>query len=318
MNNLKKTWLNRWIVISFSILLVLMLLVIMFYFLKWKSNEITNTNSWNLLESNSWSSKTWSWTWPIQPITLDSYIQQIDDTDIDKALKLALKRYNDNWKNDLWDHEQLMYIYIDKWNYKEAIKLWKNALDIINEKLINEPWIIKTIISQLIQAYLYNWDLTSASTLLNKYSDLWFWLEKVMYEYKKWNFKYLLNNYEEIKKLSSSDVWIWLVLLAKYYSNKWDEKNAIKIYEELFNYSLTIELENPLDATYYLYYCSFILSTEFSNYLTSEKLKYYTDQNIIYKTRIDNKERIKYKDINIELYYNPDLMYFNIDRIINF
>gem|GEM_PF-6652826 len=73
-----------------------------------------------------------------------------------------------------------------------------------------------------------------------------------------------------------------------------------------------------MDATYYLYYCSFILSTEFSNYLTSEKLKYYTDQNIIYKTRIDNKERIKYKDINIELYYNPDLMYFNIDRIINF
>jgi len=37
----------------------------------------------------------------MQPITLDPYIQDIDDTDIEKALSLSLKRYNDNDKKDL-------------------------------------------------------------------------------------------------------------------------------------------------------------------------------------------------------------------------
>lgn len=318
MNNLKKTWLNRWIVISFSILLVLILLVIMIYFLKWKSNEITNTNSWNLLESNSWSSKTWSWTWPIQPITLDPYIQQIDDTDIDKALKLALKRYNDNWKIDLWDHEQLMYIYIDKWNYKEAIKLWKNALDIINEKLINEPWIIKTIISQLIQAYLYNWDLTSASTLLNKYSDLWFWLEKVMYEYKKWNFKFLIDNFEWLKKLEYHDYATLYVLVSKSYQKKWKLKEATNLYKDLYSFWKSLVWKDSLFETYYCYISSYILLNNFSDNLTQDEFDKYTIEMNFYKTRIDNKEKIEFTEAKTDIYYNPDLMYFNINRIINF
>lgn len=318
MNNIKKTWINKWLLGFFSILLIILILIIIFYFLKSNKLILNDTNSWTLLESNTGTLETWSWTWPWQEITLDPYIQKIDDSDIDKALSLALKRYNDNEKKDIGDYEQLMYIYIDKWDYKKAISLWRDALELINTSWITEKWIIKAIISQLIQAYLYNWDLISSSTLLNKYSDLPMLTERIMYEYKKWNYKNVINSYEEIKKLDSNDIWVWLMILAKSYDKKWDKDNAIKTYEELFNYWIGIELEEPLDATFILYYCTYVLSNDFIKDLSQEKLKYYVDQNLIYKNMISNKERIKYKDLNIELYYNPDLMFFYINRIMNF
>lgn len=318
MNNIKKTWIKKGLIGFFSILLIILILIIIFYFLKSNKLTLIDTNSWTLLKSNTGIINTWSGTWQWLSSTVDKHIQAIDDTDIDKALSLALKRYNDNEGKNLWDYAQLTYIYIDKWDYDKVIKLWKNALVLIDDNWITEKWIVKAIVSQLIQAYLYKWDLDNSWILVKKYSYLPMLIEKLMYDYKKWNYKNVINNYEDIKKLDSNDIWFWLILLAKSYDKKWDKINAIKTYEELFNYWVDIELEQPLDATFILYYCSYVLSNDFVKDLSQEKLNYYINQNLIYKNRINNKEKIKNLESDIDLYYNPDLMFFYINRIMNF
>jgi hypothetical protein len=284
--------------------------------------------SWYLVfnykyKSNIWINKidivtnTWSNLWPFN--TKDEYIQKIDDSDQNEALRLALDRYEKNKWNDLWDYEQLMYIYIDLWEYDKVINIWKQAMILFKEHDQNDIWLKQSLLSMLIQAYLYKWDLNSAEYLFSKYNDIEMFFEKLIYEYKKWNYDYLINNYEKIKKDKIYNVTFELDLLAKSYIKKWDINNAIKIYEEIFSIWESWESEDALLSTYDLYISSFILKDLYSKNWDVEKSNFYNSKFLEYKKRIDNAEEIKYREWEKDpwLKFNKDSMYFIINRQIN-
>lgn len=314
---------NSVLIILVIFLVVIIVLLLGFLFVNKDKFLVTNVVQVQE-ESLTWVVNEWNWsgwvstsTWIVQSFSLDNHIQDIDDTNIDTALTLALKRYNENGKKDIGDYEQLMYIYIDKWNYKEVISLWNKALEMLKENNNNEIWVNSIILSQLIQAYIYDWYIDKAWELIKNNENLDIFIEKIMYEYKKSNFKYIIDNSKKLEEYAIHDLF-WLILLAKAYKNEKDLNNSLKIYEEIFKKWKDLAKKDSIFEAYYCYYSSYILINEFNKNLDEDKIKYYTEENNFYKNRIDNKEKIEYTDSKTDLYYNPDLMYFNIDRIMNF
>lgn len=265
-------------------------------------------------------SPNFQWTWSVEenPITFDNYIQDIDDTNIDKALELAIKRYNDNNQSDLWDYEQLMYIYLDKAEYDEVISLWNKALEMIKQTLITEVWIRKTILSQLAQWYLYKWDIINSKKIILSNELLSNSLERYMYEYKVWKYNYIINNLSEISKFPYHDHWVLFILLSKSYDKIWENDKVLETYKALYNLWKSLEWKDSLFEAYYSYISTDLLIKNFKDILSPEEYNLYIEENNKYKQKIDSQSKIEFTDSQTDIFYNKDLMYFNINRIINF
>lgn len=247
-------------------------------------------------------------------------IGDIDDTNIDGALKYALKNFEDNnWEN-LADYEQLMYIYLDKQEYEKLMELWWEALVYIEKNNVKEydEWVITSIYSLMIQSSLYTWDIEKAKTLSQELTGDKFYLEEVMLQYKLGNHDYLVENHENIRNDKYYDVWIGLFLIAKSYLKRWEEMKALDVLIELFDYWKNLEDKDTLVATYYWYIASLKLKEIYTERWDLNQANLYDKEFLIYKSRIDKEEKIAFSESGRDLNYNKDLMYDNIQRILNF
>lgn len=246
--------------------------------------------------------------------TEDVYVKKNSNFNRGLALGLALMKFKENkWKN-LWDYKQLMYIYIDMWEYEKVINLWKIALFLMNRYKVEKIW-VHAILSKIVQAYIYSWKIQEAEDIMEKYKNVMMFYERFLLEYRKWNHDYLVENYQEIKKDKRHYVLAELYLLGKSYAKEWDLDNAIRIYEELLEYGNIIGKEHTLISTYCWYLSSFALKELYLNRWNRIEFSLYADRFLVFKKRIDNEEVIENIDSNCDLHYNRDNMYFNIGRI---
>lgn len=246
--------------------------------------------------------------------TEDIFIKKNSNFNPEYALELALKRFNDNkWKN-LWDYKQLMYIYIDLCDYEKVIKLWKTALFLMNKYKVKVIW-VHAILSKMVQAYLFSWNINQAEIILEKYKDVDMFFERFILEYIKWNYNYLIEKYNKIKDDKINYIWFELYLLANSYYKKWNVEQTIEIYEELFSHWKKISKENSLLETYFCYISSENLKDLYFKFWNKKRFEFYNWEFLNYKKKIDSEEIAEKVEGGIELHYNKDLMYFTINRI---
>jgi len=250
--------------------------------------------------------------------TEDMNIKKYINYDQDIALSLTLKRFKKNKWKDLWDYKQLMFIYIDLWEYDKVIKLWRIALNIMKNHRIERIW-VHAILSKIVQAYIYIWELNKADYIINEYSNINMFFEKYMLEYRKWNYLFLIDNQDNIWNDKRHYVWFELLFLAKSYFKIWLIKDSIRIYKKMYKYGKQLENEHTLLATYYCYISTLNLIWLYENHINNKIFKglnkiYYKYNNKFYKNRIENEGIIKSIDWYNWWYYNKKLMYFNIER----
>lgn len=251
-------------------------------------------------------------TWSIDNSRDENIIKISNEMNLDEALKLQIKRFNDNNKKNLWDYSQLMWIYIDLWIYDKVVKLWKEALSLYEKQGLKDDMTKDELLSHMIQAYLYMWKLNEAETLINKYNNLKFLFEKIILEYKKWNYGYIISNYDEIKNESPAFIWFELDLLAKAYIKKWKNEEAIKMYEEIYQYWKDIKNDDVILETFYWYISSYSLKELYSKQWNTQKLDFYNSEFTSFKNRIDNEETLKGSSWDVKM--NKKSMYFILNR----
>lgn len=274
---------------------------------------------------NAWLIK--NGTWPILNSVFLTYDKDIitksDHGELSDALKLTLKKFDENKQKDLWDYDQLMWIYIDMWKYDKVIELWEKAVALLEKTSKSNATINKNIIWNILQAYLYTWELQKAEYLMKKHNNIDFIFEKNILEYKKWNYDYLINNHNKILEDNPVYIWFDLDLMAKSYIKKWDLGNAIKIQEEIFSYWNRILAEDIMkdwkileqkNIIVWIFYLHMSTSSLKDLYLeTWDKIKsdFYGSKFLYFKNKIDNEEVID----GVKL--NKEIMYFGINRIKN-
>lgn len=244
--------------------------------------------------------------------------------DVDLALVWALKRFEKNEWKDLWDYEQLIYIYKDLGDYEKIYELWTKAIDLMKKNEVNDNWIFGYILWDFIQAYLYDWKLEEAEKLLNEYSYLrkdnfkQLFFENILLQYKKWNYEYLVKNRKYIQNEEEHLIWWELLLLSKVYLKKWDVDEAIEILEDIYEKGLWYEDSNKMLSTLYLYVSTLNLKELYSEEWNYKKASEYESKFKSYKKRIDDWEVIdifEWENITERwLKFKKDRMYFNINR----
>ena len=241
--------------------------------------------------------------------TEDFNIKKYINYNIDLSLVLTLERFKRNKGKDLWDYKQLMYIYIDLWKYDKAIKIWNIALSIVTNFNVNDIW-IHAILSKLIQAYIFNWNLDKAEILITKYNYIDLLYERFLLEYLKWNFKYIINNSINIEDDKRHNIWSEYYILAKAYIKMNKNLEAIEVFKKMYFYWKKIWVEVPLLETYYCYIASLNLKKMYNDVFNKKK---FNREFLKYRDMIENEVQVE----GTTFFYNKKLMYFNINRIAN-
>ncbi len=86
----------------------------------------------------------------------------------------------------------------------------------MNKYKVKVIW-VHAILSKMVQAYLFSWNINQAEIILEKYKDVDMFFERFILEYIKWNYNYLIEKYNKIKDDKKHYIWIELHLLAKSY-----------------------------------------------------------------------------------------------------
>lgn len=245
--------------------------------------------------------------------------------DVDASYKEANRRYkNSDWKN-FWDYTHLTYTLNDLWKYDQLIEIWNKAIDVAEKNGGIKSWAIDSeMIGDMVEAYLYKGDIKSAEALLDKFSFLSeqdfykLFFEKIILAYKKWDYKFIIDNSDKIKNEMEHFRWWEYLFLYKIYSKRWDIDKQLYYLNEIYTYGDSLEKSNQMLSTMYWYVSTLHLKDIYLKQGNNSKADFFNKKYTFFKDRIDNWEAIKYfndEDVSNKWFkLIKERVYFNINR----